>query len=341
MLALPAAVALAAAAVTAAPARADIADRLDEPAPEIECAKWAAGAPTQITKLKGRVVVLHFSDPERITSQAALATLRKLAAAWKDAPVSNVEVVTAPMEASATTYAAKESPSWPVGWDAKGASSAKYPGTSVPRTYLIGPDGKIVWHAHVQALTKDLVQSQVDRVQFFAPGPDVKSARAVARAAADMRYAAALAEAAKVDTDKKATDADRALVKALRDEFARTWAMKKKLLDALMKDLDWGIAWRRAKQMEAIFKGTEFEDDAAAEIAKLEANPIVAYVRPAQDQYDQLVEDAAKARLRKEVESVLLRAEKFAEAFVNTKPGDRSIDLIEALKKRLAEMPAK
>lgn len=336
---VPAAVVALAAAPASAPA--DIADRLDEPAAEIECAKWEAGQPTQIAKLRGRVVVLHFSDPDRITSQAAVPTMKKLAAAWKDAPVTIVEVVTSSTETAAAAYASKELPPWAVGWDAKGASSGRYPGDSIPRTYLIGPDGRIVWHAHVQALTKDLVQAQVSRVQFFAPGPDVKRAKSAARLASEMKFGAALHEGEKVEADRLSTDADRALVQAIRADVARTYEFDKKLLETLVKDCDWGLAWRRVQRMKAVFAGTEYEAKANADIARLEANPVVAYVRPAQDQYDALIDQYAKARTKKDVESLLTAVRNFADRYVNTKPGDRAAQWIPAIEKRLAELSAK
>ena len=295
----------------------------------------------QLSKLRGRVVVLHFSDPERITSQAAVPPLRKLAQTWKDAPVTIVEVVTSPAEASAMAYAAKESPPWPAGFDAAGATQARYPGTSMPRTYLIGPDGRIVWHAHVLALTKEIVQAQVDRVQFFAPGPDVKKAKAAAKAASDMKYAAALAEAAKVDADKTATDADRALVAAIRADIDRTWELKKKLADLLIKDLDWGIGWRRALQLQALFKGTAHQADADAFVAKLDAEPMVKYVRPAQNRYDDLLVLASKARTKSQIDDVIKELKDFQDLYKNLKLTERAADLVETLEKRLADMKGK
>ncbi|MCE9638216.1 MAG: TlpA family protein disulfide reductase [Planctomycetes bacterium] len=322
-------------------ARADIADRLDEVAPEIECAKWVAGQPVQLSKLRGRVVVLHFSDPERITSQAAVPPLKKLAQTWKDAPVTIVEVVTSPAEASALSYAAKESPAWAAGLDASGVTQSRYPGTSMPRTYLIGPDGRIVWHAHVLALTKELVQAQLDRVQFFAPGQDVKKAKGVAKAASEMKYAAALAEAGKVEADKLATDADRALIAAVRADIERTWELKKKLADALIKDLDWGIGWRRALQLQALFKGTAHQADADAFVAKLDAEPMVKYVRPAQNRYDDLLVLASKARTKSQIEEVIKELKDFQDLYKNLKLTERAADLVETLEKRLADLKGK
>lgn len=325
-------------ALAARAAHADIADKLDQQAPEIECAKWFAGQPTQIAKLRGRVVVLHLSDPERITSQAAVATLRKLAAAWKDHPVTIVEVVTAPMEATGATYAAKELPPWTVGWDAKGATSLRYAGSSVPRTYLIGPDGRVVFHAHVQAFTKDLVQGQVDRVPFFDVPADVKKARNVAKLASEQRYGAALAEAAKVEADKFATDADRALCKLIQADVERTWALQSKVLDALIKENDWGLAWRRADRMRTIFQGTTHQAAADKVMAELEAKEIVPYVKAVQDTYDKLLEDVAKARTRKQFEEVVDKVRRFAgEHAEHNRPGARAKTLLEQLEKRLAE----
>lgn len=320
---------------------AEIADRLDEIAPEIECTKWAAGMPTQITKLRGRVVILHVSDPDRITSQAAVPPLRKLAKAWKDAPVSIVEVVTSPTESSATVYAAKDLPDWPVGWDSKGTTAARFPGTSVPRTYLIGPEGRIVWHAHVQSLTKEIVQAQVDRVQFFVPPPDVKRAKVVAKLAAEQKFGQALAEAAKAEAAKDATPADLTLCKAVRTDVETTWTLQKKVLDALIRENDWGIAWRRAERMAEMFAGTVHGPDAKAVLEELDAKPIVPYVRQAQKEYDGYIEASSKAKTKKDLEALVEKVARFVEVNEHCTPGARAKDLLDQLRSRLAALDAK
>ena len=140
------------------------------------------------------------------------------------------------------------------------------------------------------------------------------------------------------EADRLSTDADRALVQAIRADVARTYEFDKKLLETLVKDCDWGLAWRRVQRMKAVFAGTEYEAKANADVARLEANPVVAYVRPAQDQYDALIDQYAKARTKKDVESLLTAVRNFADRYVNTKPGDRAAQWIPAIEKRLAEL---
>lgn len=326
--------------LAAASARAEIADRLDAEAPEFSCTKWWNGPAPTFAKLRGRVVILCFGDPGVVTSKAAAPALAKVAEKWKDAPVTIVEVAVCAKEETAADWATKNGGRL-LGWDSKGTTSAGYPGTSVPRAYVIGPDGRIVWHAHIGALTDDVVKGQVARVIFFSPPKEAKKTAAAARLAGEQRYGAALAETSKLALDRFLTDPDREVIAAIRAEIPRSFAFQKKLLDTNEDLLDWPLAVKRVERMEAMFRGTEFEKQVADRRAKLDGNPRVAWVCKAQKLLDEAVEDAAKAKSKRDFEAVIERFRGVEQGFPETKPSERAREWREAMEKRLEELRTK
>ena len=103
-------------------------------APEPSCVKWWNGPAQTLAKLRGRVVILSLGDPAVVTSKATAPALDKLAGKWKDQPVTIVEVAVTEKEEVVEAWAEKNG-GRAVGWDPKGATSAEYPGTSMPRAY--------------------------------------------------------------------------------------------------------------------------------------------------------------------------------------------------------------
>lgn len=321
-------------------ARADIADRLDAVAPDPSCSKWWNGAPVKFAALRGRVVLLHFADPTKVTSKAAGASLAKLEETWKAEPVTFVEIAVGAPEDAVAAWAAKH-PGRTVGLDARNATSDAYPGSSVPRLYVIGPDGRIAWHAHVGALTAEVVRGQLARVAFCAPPKEAKRAAAAAKAALELEYGKALHEAGRAEADPWCNDADRKVVAAVRDEVVRSHAFQTKLLDTLEEELDWAFAWRRVERMEKMFKGTQFQDAVGRRKAKLEANARVAWVCKAQQLLETVLEDAAKARGRKDIAAVIQRLEGVEANYPETRPAERAAEWRASLERRLAELDAK
>jgi hypothetical protein len=211
----------------------------------------------------------------------------------------------------------------------------------VPRAYLLGPDGRIVWHAHIGALTEDLVKSQVARVVFFAPPKEAKKTAAAARHAGEQRFGAALEETSKLALDRFLTDPDREVIAAIRTEIPRAFAFQTKLLDTNERELDWPLAVKRVERMESMFQGTEFQAKVAERRAKLDGNPRVAWVCKAQKLLDEAVEDAAKAKGKRDLDAVIQRFLGVEQGFPETKPADRAREWREAMEKRLAELSAK
>ncbi|MCG3133754.1 MAG: hypothetical protein HMLKMBBP_00988 [Planctomycetes bacterium] len=319
-------------------ARAEIVDRIDESAPELECAKWFGDAPAKWEKFRGRVVVLHFSRPEVVTSRAAAGSLRDFAKKWATKPVTVIEVALSVEEASVAAYVSRDAPPWPVGHDAAGATAAKFPGTSVPRTYLIGPDGRIFWHAHILALTDAMVQEQLDRIAFVAPGPEVKLGKGCARAAGDMRWADALAAAAKLETDAKASDADREIARQVRAEVPRAFQVDLGRAEKLVTERDYGLAWRRFERMLVRFKGTVHEKAVQDRMAELDAKEIVPFCRKGQDRLDDLM-TKWPTRTRSDVEKLIVAIDEWDSLYGETRPAERAAKFREEMTALLATKP--
>lgn len=323
-------------ALDPAAARAEIMDRIDEPAGDLVCAKWFGADQSKLEKLRGRVVIVHFSRPEVITSRAAVPSLRKLAETYADKAVTVVEVVVSDDEAKAAAYVEKEKPSWSVGFDANGTAAMKYPGTSVPRTYLVGPDGRVVWHQHVSTLPTKLVDEQLARLAFFAPSKDVKVGKAAAKFASEMRYREALDECAKIDLDKKATDADRELAKAIRADIPRMLTFLREKAEALYQAQDYGFSWRRFERMAAAFKGTEHEASIKKRMDELSKVKIVPYVVQAQNELDKLMFETP-AKTPKQITELVAKLRQFAIRYSPNIPADRADAYADELEKSLAE----
>jgi len=319
---------------------ADIADRLDEKAAAIRCSTWWNGDAPKLSKLKGRVVVLHFHDPGRITSKAFEEKAKKLAHAHPDQPYTFIEVIVDCDEVDAQSYVARAGADWLVGWDGKGDAASAYPGSSVPRTYVIGPDGLVAWHAHIAALKKDVLAAQFARATLFDTKALPKKARAAAKAAREYRFGAAVEESEKLLGGKRSTPEEKAIAETIIEEIGRYHAFQQKVARAAMLDLDWGVALKRVERMEAVYKGTPFEEEVATERKKLDANPRVAYVAEA-ERLMELIIDKTDVRKKRDLESALRELKTFADSYANTKPAEKAASWIADYEKRLAAMEKK
>ena len=323
-------------------ARADIVDRLDEPAAEIVASAWLNGAAPKLADLRGRVVLLHVSDPARATSKAFVPDLVKLRDAYKSAPVTIVEVVENEDQAVATAHAADAASgvTWLVGWDGTGTLLRGYPGTSIPRTYLIGPDGKVAWHAHIKALTKEILDAQVTRCTFgdskVVPAP----ARVAAKAMLDLRFGDAITAADKVFTDKYAGDDAKAFCAKVKKEVARYYAFQKSVVEALIRDLDWAVAYHRLEKMLVVYKGTDHFDEIVKKKAELDANPRVKYIVAAQRDLDTIVEHIDREDI-KGLEKIVAKLKEFQETYPDSAVAKKAGEWIEECERRIARRKGK
>lgn len=328
------------AAAVAGTAAADIADRLDQKAEEPSCATWWNGKAPKLAKLRGQVVVLHFHDPTRLTSKAFEGKLKQLAEDQAQQPLTVIEIVVDCDEVDAQSYVARAGATWLVGWDGKGDTAAAYAGSSVPRTYVIGPDGLVAWHAHIGALTPQVLDAQLARARLFDEKALPKKAKALAKAARELRFGAAAEEAKKLFGDSRATDEEKDLARTVLEEIKRYHAFQMQVVAALEKDLDWGVAQRRVERMREIYRGTDVEDEVEAEWRKLDANPRVAYVAEA-DRMLGLIVEKTDVRKKGDLESALRELRTFVESYEGTKPAERAGTWIEDFERRLAAMEKK
>jgi hypothetical protein len=325
-----------------AEARADIVDRLDQPAAEITAQTWLNGTAPKLDALKGKVVVLHVSDPARATSKAFLPNLVKLTDAYKGQPVVFLEVVESDQDTVAANYVKDSAGAvkWPVGWDGAGALQRGYPGSSVPRTYVIGPDGKVAWHAHIGALTKEILDAQITRCTFWDTSNVPAAARPAAKAMLDFRFADAIAAADKVFTDPAAPGDAKNYCAKVKKEVARYFAFQMGILDALKKDLDWAVAYHRVERMLVVYKGTDHEADVQKEKDALDANPRVKFIVEAQKRLDEMVKDVGHLG-PKDLARLIEKLKAFAEQYPESAPAKKANEWIEECKRRIEKQTGK
>lgn len=316
--------------------RADILMMLDQEAPDPVCTRWWNGPAPKLSKWAGDVVLLHFSDPSKLTSKAFTPTVRKLYEKYGDKGLHVVEILLVTGEEEADAYVNSEAAKWIVGLDADDDTRGRYLGSSVPRSYLIGPDGKVAWHAHVAALNDTVVQAQLDRRQFFDVKTLPQKVRAMARAAGEQRYGTALAAAEKLLADASATDEEKRVVAAVKSEIARDLAFQTKLLDKEIDERDWGAAWDRVDLLAVRFKGTPEEESIAKKLAEIQSSPRAVWVRAGQQQLDKLLEKAGSKR-KKDIESTLRSLKNFLETYDGSSPGEKAKTWVKLLEERLAK----
>jgi len=324
-------------ALTPGPAVADIADRLDSVAKVPACTKWFNGSTPKPADFKRRVTLIHLSDPSRTTSKAFIGKLKKLHGRYGDRGFTLVEVVVDGTEGAAGGYSGLADVSWLVGHDGKGAVAEALPGSSVPRTYLIGPDGTILWHAHIGALKDTLIESLLDRASFFDPKSLPAKARNAAKAAAAKRYAKALAEARKLLDDPSADEDAKAVAAAVETDAEFWFGFQFKLAEAEIEDRDYGVGWARLDRLAARFKGTEYADRIRKRVVELEAWEIAVYVRDSQRRLDKILERAGSRR-EKDLKNMIRLLDILWDENKTTRVGERTLVWLKVLKKRLAEV---
>ncbi len=292
------------AATVAAPARADIVDLIDKPAPELSCTQWWNGGAKKMAALRGRLLVVHFSNPEKITSIAFVESVRKLHKLGAERPIEVVEIVLAKDPKVVTEYFSKFDVKWRVGLDAKGDAARAFAGSSVPRTYLIGPDGSVAHHAHVNTITEAVLAPQFARVPFFVEKGVPRKAKALAKAMAKQKFAKALELARKLLEDKYAGEEETRLAGVAKAEVERSFKLRMKLLKRTIKDVDWALAWRRVELIKKLYKGTPHQVEADAAWTELSNNPRVPYHTAALEWIERIV-TKTNLRRKKELESAI------------------------------------
>ena len=318
-------------------ARADIVDQLDKPASEVVCAQWWNGSAPKMANFRGKVVLLHFANPEKLTSKAFVANIRKLHKKYGEKGLVVIEVLLVDDLPTAKSYVASQSIKWLVGADTEHKARGNYLGTSQPRSYLIAPDGKIVFHAHVGALSNSIVEGQLARLPFF----DLKSvpakAKALAKATAAQRYAAAMKEVEKIKKDPYADDETRRLAKVAEADMERDHKFQLKLLDENITVRDWGVAWDRFEVLIKRYKGTPYHDEFVKRHIEMKNSERAVWVRAKQIELDKMLEKS-NSRKKSVIEKLVRRLKAFAEFVGEARPGKKALEWVKMLEKRLSKM---
>jgi hypothetical protein len=312
------------------PAHADIAYQLDHKAAELPCTKWWNGKAPRIAKLKGKVVLLHFSDPRKLTSKAFAGQVKEMHTRFKDKGLVLIEVLQMDSEVEGEAYVATAGADWPVGLDGKGNAEAAYMGSSLPRSYLIGPDGKIAWHAHVAALKTDVIEAQLARIPFFDTKGAPQRAKQLCKLAAAQKYGSALKEADKILRDSLAPDDAKRLASVLKADVDRTFGFHWKILEKQVKELDWANAYRLVEHMEKIYKRTPHEKAVHAKFESITGNARAKWVLAAQIQLERITAKT-KTRTKKNLESVIRELKLLAVDHPDTIPAQSANDWIKKI----------
>ena len=114
------------------------------------------GAPASLGALRGRTVLLNLWSVWCAPCRAEMPSLEQLYRAYRPAGLEMVGVNTDPRGAESTvrTFVRAAGVTYPVWLDADEAISARFPATGVPRSYVIGRDGTLLWE-HVGVLRPD------------------------------------------------------------------------------------------------------------------------------------------------------------------------------------------
>lgn len=334
---LPAGLLLALLALFSTTSRADIVEQLDKPAQDVTCVRWWNEAPPKMAKLQGKVVLVHLSNPTKLLSRAFVKNIRRLHETYAARGLVVIEVLLVDDEAEAATYVEKEQVPWHVGADTEHTARANYMGTSEPRSYLIAPDGQIVFHAHVGALSTSVVEGQLDRLPFFDPKSVPAKAKALAKAAAEQKYATVMKEIGVIERDKYADDETKRLAEVAKKDMERDHAFQKKLLEEEIRVRDWGVAWERVERMLERFKNTPHEDAFLQQKHEMEKSERAVWVRERQKELDSILAKA-KTKRKKDVEKLIRRLTDFAEFVGEARPGYKAREWIKLLEERLSKM---
>lgn len=327
-------------ALASSGAPADIAGRLDRPAEELSCTKWWNGKAPKLKKLKHRVLAIHFFDPKKATSKAFFSSIAKLQEKYRERPFTMIEIAVGSSEEWADQYVKDKGIGWLVGHDGEGDASRAYPGSSVPRTYIVGPDGKVAWHAHIGALTDDVVEAQLARVAFFESKTLPRKVRGAAKAAGELRFGAAMAAVEKLRADPYAKDDEKAVADTIEKEIERYFHFQMKLLEADVKALEWGLAWKKCDRMVKTYKGTRFQAEAEKKCGQIQAHPRAVYVYKVEKMLDDILEKADSNK-RKDLESMINSLELLVKDYDNTEPARRARGWIKEFNRRLEELDKK
>jgi hypothetical protein len=274
-----------AAAVLLLAAAAALADSpLDRPAPEVSVAKWVSGeAPAGWKTLKGRSALLELLDPDDLVCQGLVSRTAEIApkAAERKLVVLSVAVGTGATEEKAKEFAKSFKVGWPLGVDRAGETFVAFGMPSLPRYFLLTPDGRVAWEGNPGTLDDRTLAGFLERARLWRPEEVSKLLRPAADAFVRGKYALAVKKADEVLPEVKhrreykqpldgTEEKDAAVVKdAVRDIATIRLAAA----DRLAKDR-WSLDAREIlEDLARDFAGTEHEGKARERLQAIHDDP--------------------------------------------------------------------
>ena len=159
----------------------------------------------------------------------------------------------------------------------------------------------------------------------------------MAKAAAEMRYQKALAEAQKLLDDPRAGDDAKAVATSVKQDAEFWFEFQFKLANAEIEDRDYGPGWARLDRLVAQYKGTAFARRARKRIGELEDWDIAVHVRKGQLQLDEILEKAG-SRKKADLKNMIRALDGLWDSQKTTRVGERVQEWLAVLRKRLAEV---
>jgi len=265
--------------LAASPALADSLLDRDPPAPAVT--KWVVGEPPPALKsLKGTSALLELTDPDELVCQGLASRTLEVANRTKDRHllVITVAVGTGADEEKAREFAKRFGVTWPLGVDRKGETFYAFGAPTLPRWYLVAPDGRVMWEGSPGALDDAALSGFLERARLWRPAEVAKTVRPAAEAFVKGKYASAarkaadaLAEARKRAGAGLPVEGDVEKDAALVTEGLRALAeMRLRIASGLEKER-WSLeALEIYEAMAEGFRGTEWAGKAKDAIEAME-----------------------------------------------------------------------
>lgn len=155
-----------------------------------------------------------------------------------------------------------------------GGGSGNYPASGIPKAFLIGVDGKVIWEGNPGAFDEKLLEAELKKVKITDEMKAAKAGKALAYAEtlitskeylrAEMLLDRVAKEYSKIDAGKKASDRKAELEK---DEAVKKELAAQKTLDKLVNGLELPKDPLKKKERDGVAK----ELDALAKKAQTDA----------------------------------------------------------------------
>ena len=340
----PAPAGIVALALLASAARAD--SFLDKPAPEPAVAKWVAGEPPPAWKaLGGRCALLELFDPDDIVSLGLVSHTVEIAAkaAERKLVIVSVAVGTGAEEGKAGEFAKRFRMAWPVGVDRRGETYFAAGSPTLPRYFLIAPDGSVMWEGSPGVLDAPTLDGFLERARLWRPAEVARTMRPAAEAFTGGKYGTALkkAEEALVEFQKRSraglpVDGDEGKDAAVvRDAVKNLALLRLGVADRLAKDR-WSLdAQEMLEAMVRSFAGTEWEGKAKEALAAIAADKRAVAEIEATKRLREILA-AARPTTRKRIEKAIAEIDEFLLTKKELRAGERAVKEKGRLEKMLA-----